>query len=167
MDTVENEVGFALNNQGFPVEEVKKEVVQVLNLTGYQGSKDHSPFYLSGGEQRRVALASLLILNPGALLLDEPTVGMDALGLQVIRDIISKYRNTNRSVIIASHDLDFLYGAVDRFLVLNEGELVADFKTKDFSKYSSLIRKIGVGVPEIIRLQEREIPCWLQEDLNK
>ena len=167
MSSLQDEVGFALSQLGQPESEVQEKVIQVLSLTGYHGSLTNSPFKLSGGEQRRVALASILIMDSDILLLDEPTVGMDAGGLQIIRNIIDKYRRENRTVFIASHDLDFLYGVVDRFLVLNEAELIADFKTTDFLKFAPLLAEKGVGIPEVVRLQKMDIPDWIRKELNR
>lgn len=164
-ETVYQEVAFALENRGLNREAIDEIVRQALKKTGFLGNPSQSPFRLSGGEQRRVAIASILALNPEVLLLDEPTVGLDFNGLEMISQIINSFRQEFKSVLIVSHDLDFLYRQVDRYLVVNEGRLVADFDKADFDRNIELIAKIGLAIPEIVELQQKEIPKDLKQEL--
>ncbi len=164
-ETVYQEVAFALENRGLNREAIDKIVKLTLKKTGYPGKPDQSPFRLSGGEQRRVAIASILTLNPEVLLLDEPTVGLDFNGLEMISQIIDSFRLENKPVLIVSHDLDFLYRKVDRYLVLNEGRLVADFNKVDFDRKIGLLTEIGLAIPEIIEFKQKEMPLNLKQEL--
>lgn len=161
-ETVYQEVAFALENQGLNRAEIDARVELALKKTGYFGETSQSPFNLSGGEQRRVAMASILALEPQVLLLDEPTVGLDFDGLEMVAAIIESFRKEHKPVLIVSHDLDFLYRQVDRYLVLDQGRLVADFPKIDFDRKIGLLTKIGLATPEIIELKAKGIP----EDLK-
>jgi len=164
-ETVYQEVAFALENRGLNRETIDEIVGQALKKTGFLGQPGQSPFRLSGGEQRRVAIASILALNPEVLLLDEPTVGLDFNGLEMISQIIDGFRQEYKSVFIVSHDLDFLYRQVDRYLVLDEGRLAADFDKADFDRNIELIAKIGLAIPEIVELKQKKIPEDLKREL--
>lgn len=164
-ETVYQEIAFALENRGIKRAEIDKIVSSVLNKTGYLGKTIQSPFSLSGGEQRRVAMASILALDPQVLLLDEPTVGLDCKGLEMISQLIDGFRREQKSVLIVSHDMDFLYWQVDRYLVLNEGKLVADFDKVKFDNNIELLTKIGLTIPEIVALKSRVIPEDLKREL--
>jgi len=164
-ETIYQEVAFALENQGLTRDIIDEKVDLALKKTGYRGETDQSPFNLSGGEQRRVALASILALDPQALLLDEPTVGLDFNGLEMISQILVDFRKEHKPILIVSHDLDFLYPRVDRYLVLNKGKLVADFIKDAFEENLDLLTRIGLAVPEIVLLKKRGIPEALKLEL--
>lgn len=166
-ETVYQEIAFALENRGLTKDTVAEIVCSVLKKTGYHGEHNRSPFHLSGGEQRRVAIACILSLNPQVLLLDEPTVGLDVSGLEMIEEIIADFKTQNKTIIMVSHNMDFLYRNVDRYLVLNHGKIAADFKKSDFEDYLELLRKSGLAIPELVELKNRGIPSnILQEIIN-
>lgn len=169
--TVFEEVAYGLTVRGRTGTEVRLAVEKVLNWVGFRGDLNSSPFRLSGGQQRRVAIASILVLEPSLLLLDEPTVGLDRSGLAMIRDLISRYRQQKGTVIIVSHDLDFLYPLVDRFLVLVKGELRADFKQEDLPEFRKLLNDNGITLPELVKLQQRKLPddirIYISLNLNR
>ena len=169
--TVFEEVAYGLTLRGRTGTEVRAAVEAVLDWVGFRGDLNSSPFRLSGGQQRRVAIASILVLDPLLLLLDEPTVGLDRSGLAMIRDLIGRYRQQKRSVIIVSHDLDFLYPQVDRFLVLVKGELRADFEQAELPKFMELLNNNGIALPELVKLQQRKLPddirTYISSNLNR
>lgn len=165
MDNIFEEVAFALSQARLTPEELANRVKTALDRVGFAGDLTISPFRLSGGQQRRIALASILIMEPQFLMLDEPTVGLDANGLAMLSRIIELYRNQKRTVMVTSHDLDFLYPRVDRFLVLHQGKLVADFKKADFPRQIPFLKQLGITIPERVQLAEREIPEWLRRAL--
>lgn len=165
LDNLLDEVGFALSARNYSREEREAKVKSILTSVGYEGSLDISPFRLSGGWQRRVALASILVMEPEVLLLDEPTVGLDAAGLTVVEQIVTQERSKGHVVFISSHDLDFLYNLADRFLVLVDGRLVADFRKDAFGAYRSLLGGLGIGIPERVQLEDRGFPSALWEDI--
>lgn len=167
LDTVFEEVALGLDHHKFSSPERVYRVETLLQMLGFNGDLQGSPFNLSGGQQRRVALAAILIMEPEILLLDEPTVGLDAIGLRVIGEIIRDYKNREKAVVIASHDLDFLYENVSRFLLMDQGRLVADFHKTQFMEYAGYLTEYGLGLPEVVRLLQRTIPEWLRTELQK
>jgi energy-coupling factor transport system ATP-binding protein len=165
-ETVFNEVAFSLTNLGIDRELIRESVEAVLKKVGFEKDSNQSPFRLSGGQQRRIAIASILVTNPGILLLDEPTVGMDQDGISMLRRIIAEYRQSQGIVIIASHDQDFLYREANRFLVLSEGKLAADFGKEHYLNFLELLGELGIDIPEIIQLkQNRQLPVKIMEEL--
>jgi energy-coupling factor transport system ATP-binding protein len=162
-NSVVDEVGYPLVLQGASQEEIKVKVREILDQLGFDGDLQSSPFRLNAGQQRRIALADILILNPGILLLDEPTVGLDASGLEMIRKVIAAYRHRKRTVILVSHDVDFLYRLVDRFLVLHQGKLLADFLKPDYQEYLQLLEQNYIAIPELVKLGQRKLPEDIRE----
>ncbi len=165
-ETVYQEVAFALENQGLKWESTKEIVTRSLYKTGYYKETNLSPYRLSGGEQRRVAIASILALSPQILLMDEPTVGLDYNGLEMISQIIEGFRLDKKIVIIVSHDLDFLYRQVDRYLLLSQGCLTADFNKTDYEYNIDLLNQIGLAIPEIVGLKNKGVPIDLMKEIK-
>lgn len=164
-ETVYQEIAFALENRGQANDSIEKIVETVLRKIGYRGESCQSPYQLSGGEQRRIAIACALALDPQILLLDEPTVGLDFCGLSMVEQIIANFKNEHKTVVIVSHDLDFLYRNVDRYLVINQGKITADFGKSDFEDYIELISKSGLAIPELVELKVKGIPDDLLQGL--
>lgn len=158
-ETVYQEIAFALENQGLEADSIDEIVKSTIKKIGYNREVDLSPFRLSGGEQRRVAIATILALDPYILLMDEPTVGLDYNGLKTVSQTIDDFRVEGKTVIIVSHDLDFLYRCVNRFLVLDRGKLVADFDKNGFSNNIELLNNIGLAIPEIVELKNKLLPA--------
>lgn len=157
-ETVYQEIAFALQNRGLNLGSVDEIVKSTIQKIGYNGGINLSPFRLSGGEQRRVAIATILALNPHVLLMDEPTVGLDFNGLKMVSQIIDDYRAERKTVIIVSHDMDFLYRCVNRFFVLARGKLVADFDKNGFGNNIELLNEIGLSIPEIVEVKNKALP---------
>lgn len=167
LESVNDEISLAFKFNTKESSEVKKSVQNLADIVGYEGPLNQSPFRLSGGEQRRVAIASILAMQPQILLLDEPTVGMDGTGIDSIRSIISNYRKEKGIVIVVSHDMDFLYSVVDRFIALNNGRLIADFKIENFINNVSSLEEAGIGIPEKVRLLKRDLPKLIMQTLQE
>jgi energy-coupling factor transport system ATP-binding protein len=128
-------------------EEIKLRVYESAKLVGI--SEDllyKSPFDLSGGQKRRVAIAGVIAMAPEVIIFDEPTAGLDPVGREMIFKMISDYRNlTNATVIIVSHSMEDMAKYAEKIMVLNKGELVMFDKTeKVFSNYS-LLKEIGLN----------------------
>lgn len=164
-ETVYREIAFALEYRGLNRKLIDRTVSDLLAKFNCLDKIGESPFRLSGGEQRRVAIAGILALNPEILLMDEPTVGLDVKGLELISRIIEEYRSEGKTLVIVSHDLDFLYPRVERYLVLNRGRLIADFAKSDYHHYLELLQEIGLGLPELAELKRRELPVEILQSL--
>jgi cobalt/nickel transport system ATP-binding protein len=118
--TVREEVAFGCLQLGMGREETVDRCSDVLSMLGISGLADRSPFQLSGGEKRRVAIASVLVMNPDVLLLDEPTAGLDPRTQQWLSDLIVELNEHGRTVVFATHDLDLVARTADRCIVLGE-----------------------------------------------
>jgi len=125
-ETVENEIAFGLRNFGFKENVMKRRVAWALNLLGLTQYRKTSPFMLSGGERKRVALASVLAWNPKILILDEPTIGQDYQQKERLRQFILQMRTQRRTIIIVTHDVEFVAECNPRVLLMRDGKIVAD-----------------------------------------
>ena len=116
---------------------------------------DASPFELSGGQKRRVAIAGVLAMKPEILILDEPTAGLDPRGRDEILDQIAKLHKEGLTVILVSHSMEDVAKYVDRLLVMNAGELVLDGTPKEVFKKYKYLESIGLSAPGITYIVER------------
>ena len=149
--TVFEDVCFGPKNQKLSREEVEKRAKEALRLVGFpEELYNKSPFQLSGGQKRRVAIAGVLAMEPEYLILDEPAAGLDPIGRTEILDQIKKLHDEKGiAVILVSHSMEELAQYVDRIIVMNQGEMVFDnTPRKVFSHYKEL-EKIGLSAPAI------------------
>ena len=138
MSTVFDDVAFGPLNLGLPLPEVDQRVAAALTRVGALHLKDKPPYHLSGGEKKRVAIATVLSMMPSILVMDEPTNGLDPFARRQLISILHDFSHTR---IIASHDLDMVVDVCDRVIVLFEGRVVADGAPGDiFSKRDELAR---------------------------
>lgn len=149
--TVYKDVSFGPINMGIPQQEVNKRVEQALDLVGLtKDIYDKSPFELSGGQRRRVAIAGVLAMEPEVLVMDEPTAGLDPQGrhkiLEQIRTMHNKRKNT---IILVSHSMEDIARLVDKVIVLHEGKVKYCGIPKDVFLYAEELEKIGLAVPQI------------------
>ena len=151
--TVFREVAFGPHNLGLGEAEIAARVRWALEMVGLAQAamEERSPFTLSGGEMRRVALASILSLQPEVLILDEPTAGLDPQGR---RELLARIQDWQGSLtlIIVSHNLDELARVVERAVVLKEGEVVADGPARRILSDGPLLRAAGLDVPQPVAL---------------
>ncbi len=153
--TVFREVAFGPRNLGLEEAAIAARVRWALEMVGLAQAamEERSPFTLSGGEMRRVALASILSLQPEVLILDEPTAGLDPQGR---RELLARIQDWQGSLtlIIVSHNLDELARVVERAVVLKEGEVVADGPARRILSDGPLLRAAGLDVPQPVVLLE-------------
>ena len=149
--SVIKDVAFGPKNLGLSEEEAEKRAERALSMVGIEQDYYHtSPFNLSGGQKRRVAIAGVLAMKPEVLILDEPTAGLDPKGRDEILGQIAKiHTNTGNTVILVSHSMDEVAEYVDRVLVIDEGRIVFDDIPKSvFSRIGNL-EKMGLAAPQI------------------
>ena len=144
MTSVKDDVAFGPRNYGLSEEEVELRVAQTLEMVGISHLKDRAPFKLSGGEKRCAAIASVLSMQPDALILDEPTSELDPKARRRVMEILKGFDHTK---IIASHDLDMIYELCDRTIVLVDGRVRADGETKKIVTDADLMEACGLEVP--------------------
>jgi cobalt/nickel transport system ATP-binding protein len=139
--TVFDEVAFGPLQLEWPREQVLKKVAETLELMGIAHLRDRPPYRLSGGEKKRVALASVIVLNPDVLLLDEPTSTLDPRSQSQIIDLIQEWKSSSKTVIAATHQLEIVDDIADRVIVLEEGKVGASGSPLDIlSNYELLLR---------------------------
>lgn len=156
--TVFEDVAFGPRNLGLSSEEVECKVRKALELVHLSPDKvgERSPFELSGGQQRRVALAGVLSMEPEVLVLDEPTAGLDPKAHELFLKLISElHRTSNVATIIVSHDMDDLAVLCNRVMLMNEGRVVADGSPSLIFSDEEAIARIGLGVPHTMHLANR------------
>lgn len=151
-ETVEKDVAFGPKNLGLSDEEVAmrvKDAIEDVKLD-YEWVKDRSPFELSGGQKRRVAIAGILAMRPKVLILDEPTAGLDPRAREEILDeIYDIYKKTKITVVLVSHSMEDVFAYANEIVVLSKGKLIMHKTTDEAVKERDLLKKYDVGVPEI------------------
>lgn len=155
-ETVYEEIAFGPKNLGLTQEEVNERVLTSLSEVGLNESYlNRSPFSLSGGEKRRVAIASILSMRPKILVLDEPTSGLDPLGREEILKLIKRLKEEkNVTIVLVSHSMEDVLSLVDRVYVLNNGKVVFEGDTISIFKDKEKIEQFDLCIPEIFILGE-------------
>lgn len=145
------DVCFGPKNQGLSGEECEKRAKEALEMVGFpQKYYGQSPFELSGGQKRRAAIAGVLAMRPGVLVLDEPTAGLDPRGRDdILGQIETLHKNTNMTVILVSHSMEDIARYVERIVVMNQGQIMLDQKPGEvFSHYREL-EEVGLAAPQV------------------
>jgi len=152
-ETIYQEVAFGPRKLGLPEEKIENRVREALKIVDldYNLYTERSPFSLSGGEMRRVALASILSIRPKMLVLDEPTANLDPQGRDNILSEIKKvHRDFGMTVVLISHNMEKIAEIVKRLLVMNRGEIIMDGSPQEiFEKHANDLIKIGLGLPQV------------------
>lgn len=148
-ETVERDVGFGPKNIGLDDAEIKKRVKEAVTTVGlsYDDIKDRSPFELSGGQMRRVALAGVLAMQPDILVLDEPTAGLDPKGKKEILSIIGDVHSNGKTIIMISHNMEEIAANCDRVAVMDNGELAGVFTPDELFCSDELVKRLSLELP--------------------
>lgn len=155
-ETVFKDIAFGPGNMELPEEEIKRRVLFAANLVGLPDDiLEKSPFELSGGQKRRVAIAGVLAMEPQILILDEPTAGLDPAGRdEILCKIKDMHQRLGITVILVSHSMEDLANLTDKIVVMNEGTLAMHDKTAEIFKHSAELKKMGLSVPQITEVCE-------------
>lgn len=156
-ETVYKDIAFGPKNLGLKEDKVHKRVVEAMEIVGldYQALKDRSPFELSGGQKRRVALAGVIAMRPKVLILDEPTAGLDPHGRdEILKEIYKLFQKEKITIILVSHSMEDVARLVDRILVMDEGRIAMDGKPRDIFKRAEELEKMGLGIPQITKFMQ-------------
>lgn len=155
-ETVEKDIAFGPGNLGLDEEEISKRVRKSMEAVGldYETYKDKSPFDLSGGQKRRVAIAGVIAMNPEVLILDEPTAGLDPGGRDEIFNLIKKlHRDNNITIILSSHSMDDMAKLAQTIIVMNHGKIEFMGTPREvFISHAARLREIGLDVPQVLEL---------------
>ena len=168
-ETVAADVAFGPTNMGLPPEEVEKRVKESLRFVGLsEDMMEKSPFELSGGQKRRVAIAGVLAMEPRLLVLDEPAAGLDPEGRDMILGQIREYhKQTGSTIVLVSHSMEDIAKYADRVLVMNAGRIAMyDATDKVFARAPELL-ELGLSVPEVTKifLRLREMGLDIDTDV--
>ncbi len=151
-ETVEDEVAFALRNFGFKERTIKKRVAWALNLLDLTEYRKTSPFMLSGGERKRVALASVLAWNPKVVILDEPTIGQDYKQKERLRQFIVQLTAQRKTVVIVTHDVEFVAECNPHVVLMAQGKIVAEGGAKQMLTNLDLVTQASIVPPQITQI---------------
>ena len=154
-ETIAKDIAYGPSNLGLNEDEILKRVKKSMEMVGlnYEEYKDISPFELSGGQKRRVAIAGVIAMEPKVLILDEPTAGLDPAGrddiLEQIKLLHEKY---NMTIILVSHSMEDVGKLAEKIIVMNDGHVELQGKPKDVFKEIDTFEKIGLAVPQVTYL---------------
>lgn len=154
-ETVYKDIAFGPINLGLTQEEIESRVKQTMKMVGlnYNEYKDKSPFELSGGQKRRVAIAGVLAMKPKVLILDEPTAGLDPRGRDEILENIKQLHKTQKmTIILVSHSMEDVAKLVDRIIVMNHGKVALSGTPREVFMQPEKLEKMGLSVPQVTYL---------------
>lgn len=155
-ETVEKDVSFGPKNLGLKKDEIAERVKEAVETVGldYEQFKERSPFELSGGQKRRVAIAGVIAMRPQILILDEPTAGLDPVGRIEMFDLIAKLKETTvKTIIMVSHNMDEISEVANKIAVLEHGKLSFHGTPKELFKHAEELEEIGLDIPTAIKLE--------------
>lgn len=153
-ETAFKDIAYGPTNMGLSESEVNERVRYAANLVGLTDELlEKSPFDLSGGEKRRVAIAGIIAMRPDVLVLDEPTAGLDPKGRDMILSRIKEYRDqTNAAVIIVSHSMEDMAKTADKLLVMNKGKIEMFDTVSSVFENAERLSEIGLDIPEVTKI---------------
>ncbi len=157
-ETIEADIGFAPKKMGLTNDEVKERVMGSMHMVGldYETFRNRSPFELSGGQMRRVAIAGVLAMNPKMLVLDEPSAGLDPEGrADIIAQIKEMHEKTGITVVYVSHSMDEIAQLVNQVLVMDRGRIVLQGSVREIFMQAEQLKDLGLGIPQITALMHK------------
>ena len=168
-ETAFKDIAYGPTNMGLSEDEVGERVRYAASLVGLSDELlEKSPFDLSGGEKRRVAIAGIIAMRPDVLVLDEPTAGLDPKGRDMILSRIKEYRDqTNAAVVIVSHSMEDMAKTADKLLVMNKGKIEMFDTVSSVFENAELLSEIGLDIPQVLELaiKLREKGFNIREDI--
>ena len=152
LKTVKKEIEFGMKYFGYKTDKIEERINSAIKMVGLKEEiLTKNPFMLSGGEKRKVAIASVLAFNPKVIILDEPTNGLDSTSKESLVKLIKMLKDKyNKTIIVVSHDVDTLYKIVDNVIILSDGKLVAQGNKYEVFKRIDYLKSNGVKVPQIV-----------------
>ncbi len=153
-ETVAQELAFSLRNFGFSEDVIERRVTSILNTLDLDRYEKSSPFVLSGGERKRVALAAILVWDPKHVIMDEPTIGQDYLQKDRLRNFIMQLVSQGKTVVIVTHDVEFVAECKPRVVLLSHGKVIGDGSATTILTNSSLVQQASLVLPQISTLMK-------------
>ncbi|ADO77783.1 energy-coupling factor transporter ATPase [Halanaerobium praevalens] len=168
-ESVYQDIAFGPKNLGLNKDEIKIRVKEVMELVGldYETFKDRSPFNLSGGQQRKVAIAGVLALKPDVLVLDEPSAGLDPKGRKQLADLLQYlYQELEMTIILISHRMEEIAELANRVIVMHQGEIVIDDHPVEVFSREQKLHKLSLDLPQVTEILHRLEERGLEIDTN-
>lgn len=156
-ETIEKDIAFGPENFNVPEDEIKERIATVLPLVGLSAELlDRSPFDLSGGQMRRVAIAGVLAVNPRVLVLDEPTAGLDPRGQTAMMDMFYRLHHEQQlTTILVTHSMEDALKYADHVIILNKGQLYMEGTPEEIFKQNEALSQVNLDVPEVVRFLQK------------
>ncbi|WP_294349988.1 energy-coupling factor transporter ATPase [uncultured Clostridium sp.] len=157
-ETIAKDIAFGPRNLGLSDDEIEERVIKSMEMVGlnYENYKDKSPFDLSGGQKRRVAIAGVIAMNPKTLILDEPTAGLDPKGRDDILTQIQKlHKDYGMTIILVSHSMEDVAKFAEKVIVMNAGKVALEGTPAEVFKEIDTLEEIGLGVPQVTYLMKK------------
>lgn len=156
-ETVFEDIAFGPKNMGVPQNEIENRVLEAISFVGLDEKiLKKSPFEISGGQKRRVAIAGVIAMKPKILILDEPTAGLDPKGRdEILNKIKILHKNTDMTVILVSHSMEDIAKTVSKIVVMNKGKIELSGSISDIFMQYKRLEKIGLSVPQITKVMYR------------
>jgi energy-coupling factor transport system ATP-binding protein len=163
-ETVRADIGFAPRNQGLSPEEVEKRVLSAAKFVGIGNDiLDKSPFELSGGQKRRVAIAGIIAMNPDVLVLDEPAAGLDPRGRKEILSGLKEYvRESGTTLILVSHSMEDMAYYCDNVVVMNDGKVYREGSVAEIFSMAEDLSAVGLDIPMVSRIASALKKCGIE-----
>ncbi|MCS6769401.1 MAG: energy-coupling factor ABC transporter ATP-binding protein [Candidatus Caldarchaeum sp.] len=153
--SVYDEMAFALKNFGFTEEKIRRRIEWALKFFELEEYENTSPFLLSGGEKKRLAMAIIMAWSPPVICLDEPTIGQDSLQKEKMMHMIKMLNSQGRTVVLASHDVEFIAELKPRVVLLSAGEVLADGPCEEVLTDMRLLERASLTPPQVVALLKR------------
>ena len=156
-ETVYDDIAFGPRNLNLTKNEIDDRVRFSMELVGmdFERFRKLSPFHLSGGEKRRIAIAGVLAMDPQILVLDEPTVGLDHRAASLVENVILSYHRQGKTIVFVSHDMDLVARLAERVIVLNRGRVSFDGLKEDLFRNEEILKQSGLILPQVCRFMLR------------
>ena len=145
--TVKEDVAFGPMNLGLDYDEIEKRIKESLEMVGMSGFEEKTPHHLSGGQQKRVAIAGIIAMRPDIMILDEPTAGLDPEGVDKVLNILNNLNKDGMSIVISSHDIEMVNQFADKIFVLYSGEIIAEGDKHQIFSDKELLKKAHLKAP--------------------
>ncbi len=165
--SVEEDVAFGPMNLGLSHEEVKQRTSEALKMVGMKGYEKKAPYHLSGGQQKRVAIAGIIAMKPEIMILDEPTAGLDPKGVEQVLNIINKLHENGMSIIISSHDVEIINEFAEKIFVLKDGQIIETGTPNEIFSNHELLKKAHLKPPKLAQLLKMLNENGLNVDFDK
>lgn len=152
--TVQSELEFGPRHLGFPEDEIEERTNQVLETVSLIGFEKEYPFSLSRGQRQKLAVGTILAINPSVMIIDEPTTGMDWQDGVAMMNLIKLLHETGRTIIMITHDMRIVAEYAERIVVMSEGQVIADGTSQEIFKLQEILSKAFLRAPQITRIAQ-------------